>query len=273
MTEVASPAWRDGMIEALTGGCSLAVEEGLHGSALLRAVIQRFNRLTPAAYHTYAGAYLHQGELYGVTPKMLSFWQWRYLAADLAEIVQVAELLGCEGGFLEEEARGALLLTASAPSTAPFASLLEFSAGTCLDDLAPSFADGLVDGYNLCWQLLYDGGLNGDEYTETLLTYLDAFWPEDYRLYRSRYEHFQRSVPRATATAHRSLQVDRPLPFRAWSDAARELAAEIDRCTAAGMLLSRKRVEVSRVLLCQPGDPAPSLDWTLPLRLEQELSR
>jgi hypothetical protein len=274
MTEVASPAWRAGMIEGLAAGCALAAEEGLQGSALLRAVIQRFNHLTPRAYHAYTSAYLHQGELYGVMPKMLSFWQWRYLAADLAEIVQVAELLECPGSFLEEEARGALLLSAETPSTAPYASLLDFgAAGPCPADPAPSYEDGLVDAYNLCWQLLYDGGLNRDEYVEDVMGYLDDFWPEDYRLYRARFDYRLRSAPDTGPAAHRNLPADRPLTYRTWASAACELAAEIERCTAMGQLLSRKRVELSVRLLCQPGDPAPGLDWVLSPRLKRELSQ
>ena len=110
ITEIQAPAWRAGMIEGLTRCHALAAREGLRGPALLRPIVRRFNELTPPAYHAYCAAYLHQGCLYGVMPKMLSFWQWRYLATDLYEIVQVAELLGCGPGRLEEEARAALLL-------------------------------------------------------------------------------------------------------------------------------------------------------------------
>ena len=106
ITEVESRTWRDGMIEGLTRGYALAADDGLHGNGILRTVMQRFNQLTPPAYHSYITAYLHQDCIkYWIIPKMLSFWQWRTLASDLAEIAQVAELLGCTTGFRAEEVR------------------------------------------------------------------------------------------------------------------------------------------------------------------------
>jgi hypothetical protein len=123
ITEIESPAWRAGMIEGLTRCHALAASEGLRGPDLLRTVVRRFNALTPLAYHAYCTAYLHQGCLYGVMPKMLSFWQWRYLASDLAEIAQVTALLGCASGLQEEEARAALLLDDAVPGNAPYQSV------------------------------------------------------------------------------------------------------------------------------------------------------
>ncbi len=143
-TEVASAAWRSGMIEGLSRGLALVAEEDLGDKALVHALVKRFNQLTPAAYRRYVQAYLHQGELYGIAPKLLSFWQWRYIAADLAEIVTVADLLGCAPGFWEEEARGALLLDDATPSSGPYQSLLQHGGPYHPE---PHFHDGLVDAY------------------------------------------------------------------------------------------------------------------------------
>jgi hypothetical protein len=193
---------------------------------------------------------------------MLSFWQWRYLAADLAEIVQVAELLGCGGGLLEEEARAALLLDAIAGG-APYESLVDHGGPT---DPAPQYVDGLVDAYNLCWQLLHDWSLDGDDYCREVMKHLAAFWPDDYSLYRCRHSAMQQP------SAARAADSSPPLEYGPWSALAGELAVEIERCIAAGATLSHKRVELSRRLLCRVDEPAPSLDWTLPPKLEKELS-
>lgn len=253
ITEVQSPAWRAGMIEGLTRCHALAACDGLRGPNLLRTVIRRFHDLTPPAYHAYSTAYLHQGCLYGVVPKMLSFWQWRYLAADLAEIVQVAELLGCAPGRQEEEARTALLLDDGVPGTGPYQSLLDHGGPSGSD---PHYVDGLVDAYNLCWEFQHDCLLDGDDYIAEALVYLGDFWPDDYKLYRER----------------SSSQPCPALEYGPWSALVGELATEIERCTAAGAPYTRKRVELSRRLLCRVDEPAPSLDWTLPPRLEKELT-
>ncbi len=275
ITEIQAPAWRAGMIEGLTRCHALAAGEGLRGPTLLRTIIRRFNELTPPAYHAYCTAYLHQGCLYGVKPKMLSFWQWRYLAADLTEIEQVAELLGCAAGRLEEEARAALLLDDTVSGTAPYQSLLEHGGPTGID---PQYHDGLVDAYNLCWEFQHDCCLDGDDYIAEVLAYLNAFWPDDYKVYRERTGqddcYGKRTAPLASLAlvGRSSAQPCPTLEYGPWSALVGELADEIVRCTAAGALFSCKRVELSRRLLCRVDEPAPSLDWTLPPKLEQELA-
>ena len=275
ITEIQAPAWRAGMIEGLTRCHALAAREGLRGPALLRPIVRRFNELTPPAYHAYCAAYLHQGCLYGVMPKMLSFWQWRYLAADLAEITQVAELFGCAASRLEEEARTALLLEDVVPGTAPYQSLLDHGGPTGIE---PQYHDGLVDAYNLCWEFQHDCCLDGDDYITEVLAYLDAFWPDDYKLYRERSGQDGHGATRTAPMASLALVgrcSPQPWPlleYGPWSALAGELAAEIERCTAAGAPFSRKRVELSRRLLCRVDEPAPSLGWTLPPKLEQELA-
>lgn len=275
ITEIQSPAWRAGMIEGLTRCHALAAGEGLRGRALLRTVIRRFNELTPPAYHAYCTAYLHQGCLYGVPPKMLSFWQWRYLAADLAEIVQAAELLDCAASRLEEEARSALLLDDAVAGSAPYQSLLAHGGPTGTE---PQYHDGLVDAYNLCWEFQHDCCMDGNDYIAEVLAYLDAFWPDDYKLYCERSGQDghggTHTAPLASLAlvGRRGPQPCPPLEYGLWSALAGELAAEIERCTAAGAPFSRKRVELSRRLLCRVDEPAPSPAWTLPPKLEQELA-
>ena len=266
-TEVASAAWRDGLIEGLAYGLALAVDEDLRGKALQHAVIRQFNQLTPGGYHRYVQAYLHQGELYGVSAKMLSFWQWRYLAADLAEIVQVAELLDCPPGSLEEEARSALLLDAATRSSAPYQSLLEHG---CPIDPDPQRHDGLVDALNLCWQFQHDGGLDGIEYCAAVMQYLDLFWPADYKLYRCRYAGAQRLSPTAQPGL-RNHCAEAFLEYDAWCAAVAELTAEVECCAAACEPLSRRGRALSRRLLCEDNEPLPSRDWAPPESLEKEL--
>jgi hypothetical protein len=269
ITEVESPRWRDGMIEGLTRGYALAANDGLCGRELSAAVIHRFNRLTPPAYHNYVTAYLHQDSIqYGIIPKMLSFWQWRTLAADLGEIARVTELLCCSPGFQEEEVRCALLLDAAVPGDAPYQSLLDHGGPV---DPAPHYQDGLVDAYSLCWQFLHDYDLDGVAYREQVMHYLCAFWPGDYKFYRYRCDSLRPSAPVSTGAGSTSC-LCMPLEYGTWSTLVGELAAEIDRCTASGAALSRKRVELSRLLLCRVDEPAPSLDWSLPAKIEQELS-
>lgn len=263
MTEVASAAWRDGMIEGLTRGLAFAAEEDLHGRALTRALVRRFNHATPAAYHRYVQTYLHQEELYGVEPKMLSFWQWRYLAADLAEIVEVAGLLGCAPGQLEEEARAALLLADSEPSTAPAHSLREHGAPGSSE---PHFHDGLVDAYSFCWQVLHDRGLDGVEYCARVMDQLDLFWPADYKLYRQRMAHARRLV-RDERPGCTTPEDEWPLDYGAWAELVCELSAEVDRCCMEGERLSRRRRELCRRLLCEEYEPLPSRDWSAPASL------
>ncbi len=265
--EIESRAWRDGMIEGLTRGHALAAKDGLGGEALRTAITQRFNELTPPAYHSYIDAYQHQGYVPGVHIKLLSFWQWRTLAADLAEIAAVTELLGCTAGFQEEEARCALLLDDSVPGYVPYQSLVDHGGPA---DPAPHFLDGLIDGYNLCWQFLHDDRDSDEQYVESVMEYLDAFWPEDYKLYRYHYERLRRPSPSASAAGNRRQQA--LLEYGPWSGLANDLAAEIERCTAAGEVLSRKWIALSRRLLLKVEEPAPSLEWSIPPRIEKEMS-
>ena len=255
------------MIEGLTRGHALAAKDGLGGVKLTNAVMQRYYQLTPPAHHSYVDAYQHQDYYYGVIPQLLSFWQWRTLAADLAEITAVTELLGCTPGFQEEEVRCALLLGDAVPGRAPYQSLLDHGGQT---DPAPHFLDGLIDGYDLCWQFLHDDGDSDEQYVESVMEYLEAFWPEDYKLYRYRYERMRRPSPSAGAAGGRRQQA--LLEYGPWSALVTDLATEIERCTAAGEVLSRKWIALSRRLLWKVEEPVPSFAWTIPPKIEEELS-
>lgn len=264
MTEVACAAWRDGMIDGLTRGLALAVDDDLRGAALQRRLVVLFNRATPAAYRRYVQTYLHQDDLYGVEPKMLSLWQWRYLAADLREIAAAADLLGCAPGVLEEEARSALLLGPDESSTEPYQSLLACGGPAGLE---PTFQDGLADAFSLCWQLRHDRGLDGIDYCAGVMEYLELFWPADYKLYRCRMAHVRR-LGRGEAHACATPEDDWPLEYGPWAELVCELAAEVDLCCARGERLSRRGRELSRRLLCEEYEPLPSRDWSLPESLK-----
>ena len=118
---------------------------------------------------------------------------------------------------------------------------------------------------------MYDKGLDGDHFVGAIIEYLDAFWPEDYRRYRYRYAQHARQA-RISRTNNRFEDVGPRLEYRPWSILVCELHDEIRRCRCAGVKSSHKRLELSRRLLCHPGEPLPVLDWTAPPKLLAELS-
>src|SRR5262245_33511071 len=89
-TELVSQLWRDGMIDGLTTGYALAASDGLHRRRLYFVLLRGFIRLAPRAYRRYLRAYARQGGSCDSRLPMLSFWQWRTDAANLAELAQIS---------------------------------------------------------------------------------------------------------------------------------------------------------------------------------------
>ena len=110
-TELDSPAWRQGMIDALRVGYSLADRTGLRGGCLYFALLRRFTQLAPLAYRSYRRAHAFLDDAYCGYPERLTFWQWRTCALDLADRVTVGALFGCAPGSQVAQLRRALLLT------------------------------------------------------------------------------------------------------------------------------------------------------------------
>jgi hypothetical protein len=259
-TELESPAWRTGMIEALTMGHSLADCGELRGGRLYLALLRRFTQLAPPAYRTYRRSYMQLGDAHRIFPERLSFWQWRTCGAGVVETAGLDSLLGCATGSQAARVRCTLLLTTEdwdeGLSQAPYAC-------GCTCDLAPNEIDGQIDGYQLCARLMYDENLDGDRYLDAVAAYLEALWPADYRYYRSRYA----ACAREACYSHpdsRLKDVGPRLEYRLWSVFVRELHAEIRRCRRAGVESSRNLCELSRRLLWHPGEPLPVVDWTPP---------
>lgn len=267
-TELHSTAWRQGMIDALTTGVSLAGASGLRGSQLYLALLRRFTHLTPLAYRRYRRTYALLGDAYHLYPERLSFWQWRTRAVDLAERVNLSALLNCPPGDQVVQLRCTLLLTVGDPAEGAYNSLAAHGyAGVA----APNETDGQIDGYHLCCRLMYEDVLDGDCFVDAVIEYLDAFWPEDYRRYR--YRHAQLARQARLSRAEGSFDEPGPrLEYRHWSSLVGELHDEIRRCRHAGSKASRRQRELGRLLLCQPCERPPVLDWTVPPKLQVERS-
>lgn len=265
--ELESSQWREGMIEGLTASYALASGNGLQGRRLYFAMLRRFMRLAPGAYRRYLRTYTRLGRSGDSRGLLLSFWQWRSAAADLAELVQLSVMLGCSPGEQAEELRIALLLTAGEAGDGPYYSLRDHG---CPLDAAPHRTDGLIDGYKLCSKLARDEALHDISFVDSLIEYLDALWPEDYRRYRYRYIRHVRAS-RAELAGQQATDSGPRLDYAAWSSAVRELRDEVDRCRGAGKAVSPRSLDLSRRLLCEPGEPLPTLAWTIVPKLQEAL--
>jgi hypothetical protein len=71
-TEFESPAWRLGIIDALTMGHSLAGCRGLRGGHLYLALPRRFTQLAPPAYCRYRRIYAQLRDAHRMFPERLS---------------------------------------------------------------------------------------------------------------------------------------------------------------------------------------------------------
>jgi hypothetical protein len=267
-TELYSAAWRQGMIDALTTGVSLVDASGLRGSRLYLALLRRFTHLAPPAYQRYRRTYALLGDAYHIYPERLGFWQWRTRAVDLAERVNLSALLSCPPGDQAVQLRRTLLLTGGDPNAGTYSSLATHGHA-CV--ALPNETDGQIDGYQLCCRLMYEDVLDGDCFVDAVIEYLDAFWPEDYRRYRYRYAQLARQACLSQVEGRLDEQGLR-LEYRHWSSLVGELHDEIRRCRHAGSKASRRQRELSRLLLCQPRELPPGLDWTVPPKLQVELS-
>lgn len=255
------------MIEGLTASYSLASGNGLHGRRLYFAMLRRFMRLAPRAYRRYLRTYTRMGRNGDGRGPLLSFWQWRSAAADLAELVQLSVMLGCSPGEQADELRITLLLAAGEPGDGPYSSLRDHG---CPLDAAPHRNDGLIDGYKLCSKLARDEALHDISFIDSVIEYLDALWPEDYRRYRYRYiRHIRAS--RAELAGQQSPDWGPRLDYAAWSSAVQDLHDEVGRCRSAGKAVSPKSLDLSRRLLCEPGEPLPALAWTIVPKLQEAL--
>lgn len=183
-------------------------------------------------------------------------------------MVSFSALLGHTPGNQLVPLRRALLLTSGEPDEAACDALL---ARDYACSLAPDETDGQIDGYELCCQLMYDEGLDGDSLVGAIIEYLDALWPEDYRRYRYRYAQLARQA-RISRAENKAQELGPRLDYRAWSTLVCELHAEIRHRRHAGVKTSREQCELSGRLLCQPYEPLPVLNWTVPPKLQAERS-
>lgn len=265
--ELESAHWREGMIEGLTASYSLASGNGLHGRRLYFAVLRRSMGLAPHAYRRYMRAYRRLGRSGDGRGHWLSFWQWRSHAVELAELVQLSTMLGCSPGEPAEELRLTLLLAAGEPGDGPYYSLRGHG---CPLDAAPHRDDGLIDGYKLCSKLARDEALHDISFVDGVIEYLDALWPEDYRRYRYRYIRHVRAS-RAELAGQQVPDLGPRLDYATWSAAVQDLHDEVVRCQNAGKAVSPRSLDLSRRLLCEPGEPLPTLAWTIVPKLQEAL--
>jgi hypothetical protein len=262
-TELESPAWRLGMIDALTMGHSRADCEGLRGGRLYLTLLRRFTELAPPAYRRYRRIQTLLGDAYRIYPERLSFWQWRTCAVGLTETTSLDTLLGRATLDRTARVRHSLLFTTSA--TENLDEDLSEASHACghVCDPVPNEIDGQIDGYLLCARLMYDDGLDGERFVDAIAEYLEVLWPADYRRYRCRYaQHICQA--RMSHPESRWEDIGPCLEYRLWSVLVGELHAEVGHCRRAGVKPSRTQWDLRRILLCQPGEPLPVLDWTLP---------
>lgn len=267
ITELESPHWREGMIDGLSVGYSLATGNGLRGRRLHFALLRRFIQLAPRCYRRYLRAYSRLKSSHDSNTPLLSFWQWRSDAANLAELVLVGRMFDWPPGGKVDAFRRILLLDAGKPSDGPYNSL---RAHSCPLDPAPQRHDGLIDGYRLCSKLARDESLHASSFVDSVIEYMDALWPEDYRRYRYRYIRNVRAT-RTELAGYRSTDLGPRLNYAAWSTAVHELHDEVSRCQITGKAVSPRSLDLTRRLLCEPGEPLPTLAWTIVPKLQEEV--
>jgi hypothetical protein len=261
-TEYESRVWRDGMIEGLSEGLHLGSEYLHDGDRLYLELMRRIVKLVPRPYRRYVRAYYRQPLCPGIETKLLSYWQWRTCAAELAGVVQADAVLGRSSPTQEEELRSVLLLAPGEASAAPYQALLAACACT---DPEPQQRDGLIDACFSCYARMHDDYLEGDEYFKAVSQDLYAWWPQDYFQYARRYFDLY-------TQGHGLIELGFPIRYPQWCDVVRDLQVEIARCQVNEEPSSPNRVQLQEWLLLQPQQGAPSLDWTMPAQFDEKFS-
>ncbi len=264
-TECESPLWRDGMTEALNECIELAGKCRKDEDCLSRMLWRRIVKVAPEPYRRYMHAYYRQTFYPGIDTQLLSHWQWRTYAAELAELAGLAELLGAAApGDQEEALRSALVLAPGEASTAPYQALL--AAGESVDP-APQARDGRIDAAIYCSALVDEYALSLHEYTQDASRLMYWLWPQDYLRYTLRYFAYYR----AHCSKGPCLRIfPWPCDLAHWRRNVAALGAEMARCDAAGEGPSPQWRWLSEWLLLEPQDGLPSLDWHMPSTMADE---
>jgi hypothetical protein len=251
-----------GLSEGIKLGWKYRQDENRLYLELKRGVV----KVAPRPYRRYMRAYYRQPLYPGIETKLLSYWQWRTYAAELAEVVATAATLGRAPGDQEDALRCSLLLAPEEPSKAPYQALL--AAGESVDP-APQARDGRIDASLYCYTLVDESDLVGDEYIKAASKLMYWLWPQDYLRYAMRYfaRHFTRHRQGPSPTC-----IPWPRSLEHWRSRVAALAAEMARCHAAGEGQSPLWLELAEWLLLEPQEGVPSPDWEMPLAMAERLA-
>ena len=178
-TEYESPLWRDGMAGGLDAGIRLGSQFRQDEDRLHRELLRRIVETAPRPYRRYLRAYYRQPLYPGIETQLLSHWQWRTYAAELAALTGTAA-----PGDREEVLRSALLLAPGEASAAPYQALLAADKSV---DPAPQIGDGYIDAAIYCSTLVDKSDLTPDEYVSAAAELRYWLLPQDYLRYAQRY--------------------------------------------------------------------------------------
>jgi hypothetical protein len=262
--EYESPNWRDGMSAGLSEGIHLGFQYREDEDRLHYELLRRIVDVAPRPYRRYLRAYYRQPLYPGIETKLLSYWQWRTYAAELAGL---AVLPGCAPGDNEEALRSAVLLAPGEASAAPYQALLAADESV---DPAPQTCDGYIDAAIYCSTLLDECDLTADEYTRAASELMSWLLPQDYLRYALRYID-----RRAARQGQDSGAFYFPSPCRVqyWRCNVEALAAEVARCDAAGEGKSQLWLDLVAWLLLEPQEGVPNPDWEMPPAMAERLAR
>ncbi|MFN8465624.1 MAG: hypothetical protein U0X20_08750 [Caldilineaceae bacterium] len=253
------------MVEALNDCIELSGKCRKDEDCLSRMLRRRIMKVAPEPYRRYRLAYKRQPLYFPIETQLLSHWQWRTYAAELAELAGLAELFDTPApGDQEEALRSALFLAPGEASTAPYQALL--AAGESVDP-APQARDGNIDAAIYCAALLDECFLTVDEYKEDASLLMYWLWPQDYLRYSLRYFHHYHAH-KGEENVVTFFPWPRSLEEWRWNVAA--LAEEVARCEAAGEGPSPRWHWLSEWLLLTPQAGVPSLDWHMPPTMADE---
>jgi len=260
--EFESPLWRDGMTAGLDAGILLGWQYRQDEDRLHRELLRGIVETAPRPYRRYLHAYSHQPLYPGIETQLLSHWQWRTYAAELAALAGTAA-----PGDREEVLRSALLLAPGEASAAPYQALLAAEESV---DPAPQFDDGYIDAAIYCSTLLDESDLTPDEYVRAAVELKCWLLPQDYLRHAQRY---------LADRAARRKQDPRTYYFRSpcrpadWRANVAALAAEIARCEAAGEGRSKLWLDLVEWLHLEPQEGVPNPDWEMPPAMAEYLAR
>jgi hypothetical protein len=243
-----SRAWREGLIFGLMDCYESIKEDGKRTRALRADILAGLRMLAPNDYANYRRRATRGRD------GCLTHWEWRTLTAELHDLLAVADLLDCPPGPRAEHLRRLLALGPEDPLDGP--AYVHFGLHA-VNSFEPDSLDGEIDAHYLCLHWIERQRLTTTQLANSILAELHILWPQDYLHYHRR---FCQLYHQDAGDSHTGLYLD----FRAWLHAVEDLHAELAACAARGQPPGAELILLDSLLLREPGESLPSLDWQAP---------